>query len=625
MVNFPEGRYSMVNASVRESYGGATRSQLLRARLFSKQAHQPVDVITFDVYPEYDSERRLLTDAGLICPGVRLLNLHEELASAQNIEDYHTRTGAQIPAWYHSLNDMSFVVEYTSDGRPWRKKYDPTGTNRSFFFSYLRADGSVYATVDRRIGGTDWDRNERGTVVVDLNGVPIGYYPKKSNLIGRWLKTMGVNFQNHFLIFDSKESGYLIAEEEREANQHFILLAHTPHLQPPRKWDSPSASLDWSETMKGLSLWDGFVVLSEAHKADISMRYGNRNNVFVIPHPAVDIVSATELPDRDPDLALIVCRLEHQKRLQDAIRAFAVVLENRPKSKLEIYGTGAKMEEWSRLADELNISESVKFMGYDPRPERQYLRASVFIMTSLFEAQPLTLLEAIAHGCPIASYDIKYGPAEMVQQGTNGFLCEEGNIDALADNILKILDSDITKMSVASIDVAHDFSVPVFLDRWESLFWKVVDQKSQRIQALSSSLSVLGITTRHAQSSSIAFEAGQIRGEFYATEFEMNGRLLVTADKIPLADTADLQFGVRIHTRDSAVIHLPSEITNHSPGVFLVSWRLQDSAMSLQNVEKCLHYEVTLRNEHRMEAIDLEGTSAQAPAVDVKVLTGATT
>ncbi|AUZ88490.1 hypothetical protein CVO76_13205 [Arthrobacter agilis] len=481
--HLPDGRYTMLNASIRLTYGGATRSQLLRARLFSENTGLPVELATFDAYPEYDTERELLTSKGLLPPQVHLRNMYEEFAVSSDLGRFSDGTDMEVPSWFQESLDRDFTVEYAKDGRPWRRAIDVNGDRRSFYFQYLRSDGSVYATVDRRIGGSDWDRQNRGVVLTDPVGTPVAVFGSIPELINSWIRVMGERDKRHFLIFDSKESGRLIAEQPREDNQFLILTAHTPHLQPPRHWNSPAATADWQETISGLRHWDAFIVLSDAHRADLELAEGKLNNIFVLPHPIAE-TSPSASDDRNPNLALIVCRLEKQKRIQDALHAFRRVVDEVPAARLEIYGEGSKRAEWEDLTRSLGLSDSVEFLGYDPNPGRQYRRASVFLMTSLFEAQPLSLLEAISHGSPIVAYDIKYGPAQMVRHGSNGFLTREGDIDDFARRTISLL-SDPTlssRMSQASFEMSENFQLPRFFAAWNELLETICQQKESRLE-----------------------------------------------------------------------------------------------------------------------------------------------
>lgn len=538
----PAGRYTMLNASIRLTYGGATRSQLLRARLFSEYTGMQIELATFDAYPEYDAERQLLTSKGLVPAQVRLRNLYEELAVAADLSQFSNHSTLTMPAWFDDTLNREFTIEYAKDGRPWRRAIDVNGDRRSFYFQYLRSDGSIYATVDRRIGGSDWDRQYRGVVLSDTRGTPVAAFDSIPALINSWTRVMGAHDKRHFLIFDSKESGRLIAEQPREDNQFLVLTAHTPHLQPPRHWNSPAATQDWHETIAGLHNWDAFIVLSDAHRTDLELAEGKRNNIFVLPHPIAE-TSSPSSQAREPNLAIIVCRLEKQKRIQDAIRAFRHVVDQNLEARLEIYGEGSKRGEWEDLAQSLGLGESVRFLGYDPNPGKQYQRASVFLMTSLFEAQPLTLLEAIAHGSPIVAYDIKYGPAQMVRHGENGYLTPEGDIEDLAQKTIRVLSDGAlsARMSQASYDISENFQLPRFFQAWGELLETICRQKESR-------RSLEQITARIED---VTFPSGRTFGETPREQFpersDIRGTIFARGDRPIAPIRSDLNIQIRVH------------------------------------------------------------------------------
>ncbi len=86
-----------------------------------------------------------------------------------------------------------------------------------------------------------------------------------------------------------------------------------------------------------------------------------------------------------------------------------------PKVKLYIFGDGAKKEELLSLIDELNLSNQVFLMGFDPNPYKYLKKADLFMFGSNHEGFPNVLIEAMACGLPILSTNCKSGPNEIME------------------------------------------------------------------------------------------------------------------------------------------------------------------------------------------------------------------
>ena len=73
-------------------------------------------------------------------------------------------------------------------------------------------------------------------------------------------------------------------------------------------------------------------------------------------------------------------------------------------------------------------------------------------MTSSFEGYPLSTLESMSRGCPVVSYDIKYGPREQISDGVEGFLVPAGDVELLAQRVIELLRSPelVRRMSAAA-------------------------------------------------------------------------------------------------------------------------------------------------------------------------------
>jgi glycosyltransferase involved in cell wall biosynthesis len=144
--------------------------------------------------------------------------------------------------------------------------------------------------------------------------------------------------------------------------------------------------------------------------------------------------------DRQIPVFLGVGRFTNQKGFDDLIRAFAEVRKQRP-ARLIILGRGPLQAEHEALAVELNVAEDIDFAGFLPNPLAYMSKCDVFVLSSRWEGFGIVLAEAMAAGAKVVSTDCPSGPGEILMQGACGPLVAVGDIQAMANAMLKQLDA----------------------------------------------------------------------------------------------------------------------------------------------------------------------------------------
>ncbi|MEF8824920.1 MAG: glycosyltransferase family 4 protein [Halapricum sp.] len=134
-------------------------------------------------------------------------------------------------------------------------------------------------------------------------------------------------------------------------------------------------------------------------------------------------------------------RLAPKKRVSDLVRAFDLIATDYPDAELVVVGEGPLEEELRELAADLGVTDRVTFTGRveEVAIPRYYASAELFVLPSVWEGHPLTLLEAWAASRPVVASDVE-GIAEFVDHGETGYLVESRNPDALADAIRYVFD-----------------------------------------------------------------------------------------------------------------------------------------------------------------------------------------
>ena len=74
-------------------------------------------------------------------------------------------------------------------------------------------------------------------------------------------------------------------------------------------------------------------------------------------------------------------------------------------------------------------------MGHTDRLAEEMADAAIFVLSSRAEGFPMVVLEAMAVGLPVVSFDCPTGPADMITDGVDGLLVAEGDVAALSASI----------------------------------------------------------------------------------------------------------------------------------------------------------------------------------------------
>ena len=111
-------------------------------------------------------------------------------------------------------------------------------------------------------------------------------------------------------------------------------------------------------------------------------------------------------------------------------------------------------------------------MGYSGTLSEQLSQAALYVMSSRVEGFPMVLLEAMAVGLPVVSFDCPNGPADLVRQGTNGVLVRPGDVGGLADALCTVMADPArrARMGEAARATAREYDIGRISHRWETLF-----------------------------------------------------------------------------------------------------------------------------------------------------------
>ncbi|TGG96054.1 glycosyltransferase [Natronospirillum operosum] len=215
---------------------------------------------------------------------------------------------------------------------------------------------------------------------------------------------------------------------------------------------------------------DHVIAQSKGMADDLVAFYGVQKEKIVTVHNPVDssIEDYSESNQKNmKDYLLCAGRLESVKAFHYAINAFAAVAPCYPSLRLKIVGKGRLEGELKMQAEALGVGDRVDLEGYQTRMIPYYLGAKATLLTSLYEGFPNVLVESIALGTPVVSFDCPSGPSEIVVDGVNGFLVAHKDENQLADAIRKAMEADWNRDLVRV--TAEQFSSDIILKQYEKV------------------------------------------------------------------------------------------------------------------------------------------------------------
>jgi glycosyltransferase involved in cell wall biosynthesis len=199
--------------------------------------------------------------------------------------------------------------------------------------------------------------------------------------------------------------------------------------------------------------------------------WGDRPNMRVI-HNATPFMPATVAPLTGKQ-AIAVGRLNYHKGYERMISAWEIVHRTHPDWKLAIYGGGDERETLMRLVASAGLQDVITLFPPTADIAERYMESSLLVLSSRYEGFGLVLLEAMACGVPAVAFACKCGPRDIIASGVDGVLVEEGDIEGLAEGIIRLIEDEPLRKRLggnARKTVEDRFTEQAIMPQWVELF-----------------------------------------------------------------------------------------------------------------------------------------------------------
>lgn len=211
--------------------------------------------------------------------------------------------------------------------------------------------------------------------------------------------------------------------------------------------------------------FDKFVVLTKEDAAD----WGTLPNLEVIPNAARELAAKTDA--RASRRVVAVGRLDFQKGFDRLVEAWRLLKTKGFEDwNLDIFGQGEWKEMLQTRIDEHALSSSLRLNQPTKTIEDEYSKSAFLVMTSNYEGLPMVMVEAMAAGLPVVSFDFKCGPKDLID-GSNGIIVPNGDIEAFTSAMARLMEDEELRasMSEQARKVVGSYSEESVMRRWTEL------------------------------------------------------------------------------------------------------------------------------------------------------------
>jgi glycosyltransferase involved in cell wall biosynthesis len=221
----------------------------------------------------------------------------------------------------------------------------------------------------------------------------------------------------------------------------------------------------------GASRFKKFIVLTDGNLKDWKL-----TNLVVIPNPLpFENQEKSSLKNKK---VIAVGKQSFQKSYDRLLKIWSIIKKNHPEWELEIYGKLNPALVLENMAENLGLSDCVKFYPPTKDISSKYKEASIYVMTSRFEGFGMVLIEAMSFGLPCVAFDCPFGPSDIIKNNEDGFLIEDGNIAEFSKKLSLLINNGGLRKDFGNKAIKNlsKYRAETIVQQWDLLFNQLAKQ-----------------------------------------------------------------------------------------------------------------------------------------------------
>ncbi|MFC4651393.1 glycosyltransferase family 4 protein [Lactococcus nasutitermitis] len=388
---------------------------------------------------------------------VNAIEYFDGFGNLYRVDFYDFRGFVSLVQWYTPDNKIGTEVWYDIDGKPVIETYNRYDANKKYIktnWRLIEEDGTVYMF-----------SNIEELTLHFLNRLNEEYWQDDK--------------LNIFIMDRTHLADWALLHMERPA--YTVLHLHNSHAGDAQDPMHSVMNNFYEFSLTNANGYDAVISATKKQTRDVKARFKPSTKLFTIPVGIVpdSIFEEERIPmaQRDPHSVLVTARVAPEKRIDHIIRAIGIARETVPDITLDFYGyvdhrdNDAAQKAIDAAIKEYHMEEAVHQYDYATDVAAVQKKAQIYGLASVMEGFNLSLMEAISHGMVGLTYDVNYGPNELIIDGENGYVLPYEGIQEMADKMVELFTNPkkLQEMSTRSYELAERYSEASVWRAWQKL------------------------------------------------------------------------------------------------------------------------------------------------------------
>ena len=371
---------------------------------------------------------------------------------------------------FNKTNKVSYINYFNNQGQKIRRElYDYLGylsseiilhDSKTVQQNFFNVDGEIYLRVNHY-------NDEKLYTLLDEGKTY--FFSSEADMHAHWLRKI---LKDDDIVFIDKNRIYNpILSKLQDIKLKKIAIIHSTHTHNPNIDDKKKLNSNYKFLLENQNQFSACVVATESQYKDLCTDFKMDIPVYVIPPSYIESHRINTNLKNDHLRILSIGRIAVEKRQEDMIKAMKIVIQAVPNATLELYGM-ANIEIKNKLIaliESENLKNHVFIKPYASDIKKELYNSHLSLVTSKVESFCIAILDSLEQGTPVISYDIKYGPAAIIDHESNGFLVEDGNVQALAETIVSYYESGMNQYRDNTVLVENNYGKEQVQTKWIKL------------------------------------------------------------------------------------------------------------------------------------------------------------